>query len=240
MKIFRNSGLGIETPEQMVVAMKSSGGISGVRVTLCGPQSSEKPPAIKWDGVSFLNNMEYTKDGIRVCRVYMYNVGKGKFISWSEVNIPNTYVWPTLNTVTNRTPHISFNVVKARRLSEPQPDPLTAVESQSQSTEDDDSSDSEDESGLFFCREEGCTRSFQRFSSLQKHLDYGSHKYALERETLYDKAMLGYAAKLGQGATVEVPEIPTADIHLEQPHESVLQKGWALKSTKQRKRLSEI
>ena len=104
---------------------------------------------------------------------------------------------------------------------------------------DNDSSDSEDESGLFFCREESCTRSFQRFSSLQKHLDYGSHKYALERETLYDKAMLGYAAKLEQGATAEVPEIRIADIHLEQPHESVLQKGWALKSTKQRKRLSE-
>ena len=47
--------------------------------------------------------------------------------------------------------------------------------------------------------------------------------------------MLGYTAKLEQGATAEVLEIPTADIHLEQPHESVLQKGW----TKQRKRLSE-
>lgn len=63
---------------------------------------------------------------------------------------------------------------------------------------DDDSFDSEDESGLLFCREEGCTRSFQRFSSLQKHLDYESHKYAFERKTLYDKAMLGYAAKLEQ------------------------------------------
>ena len=130
-------------------------------------------------------------------------------------------------------------MVKARLSSEHLPDPLPAVESQSQSAVDDDSSDSDDESGLFFCREEGCTRSFQWFSSLQKHPDYGSHKYALERETLYDKAMLGYAAKLEQGATAEVPEIPTADIHLEQPHESVLQKGWALKSTKQRKRLSE-
>ena len=80
---------------------------------------------------------------------------------------------------------------------------------------------------------------FNGFSSLQRHLDYGSHKYALERETLYEKAMLGYAAKLEQGPTAEAPEIPTADIHLEQPHESVLQKEWALKSTKQRKRVSE-
>ena len=51
--------------------------------------------------------------------------------------------------------------------------------------------------------------------------------------------MLGYAAKLEHGATAEVPEIPIADIHLEQPRESALQKGWALRSTKQRKRLSE-
>ena len=237
MKIYLNSGHDIETPEQMVLAMESSGGIPGVRVTLCGPQSSEKPPTIKWDGISFLNNMEYTKDGIRVWRAY--NVGKGRFIPWSEINIPNTYVCPTLNTIAKRTPHISFNVVKARRSSEPVPEPLPAVKGQSQSTVDNDGSDSEDEGGLFFCREESCTRSFQRFSSLQKHLDYGSHKYALERETLYDKAMLGYAAKLEQGATAEVPEIRIADIHLEQPHESVLQKGWALKSTKQRKRLSE-
>ena len=50
--------------------------------------------------------------------------------------------------------------------------------------------------------------------------------------------MLDYAAKLEQGPA-EVPEIPTADIHLEQPHEFVLQKGWVLKSTKQRKRMSE-
>ena len=53
MKIYLNSGHDIETPEEKVLAMESSGGIPGVRVTLRGPQSSEKPPAIKWDGVSF-------------------------------------------------------------------------------------------------------------------------------------------------------------------------------------------
>jgi len=105
MKIYLNSGHDIETPEQMVLAMESSGGIPGVRVTLCDPQSSEKPPAIKWDGVTFLNNMEYTMGGIRAWRAH--NVGKGKFIPWSEFNIPNTYVCPTLTTVTNRVRPIS-------------------------------------------------------------------------------------------------------------------------------------
>ena len=134
-------------------------------------------------------------------------------------------------------PHISFNVVKARRSSEPLPNPSPAVESQ-QSTVDDDSSDLEDES-LFFCQEEGCIRSFQRLSSLEKHLDYGSDKDALKQETLCDKAILAYAVKLEQGAIVEVPKIPSADIHLDQPDKSVVQKGWALKSMKGRKCLSE-
>ena len=39
-----------------------------------------------------------------------------------------------------------------------------------------------------------------------------------------------------QSATVEVPKIPSADI---QPDKSVLEMGWALNSTKQRKHLPE-
>ena len=241
MKIYLNSGNDIETAEQMVLAMESSGGIPGVRVTLCGPQSPVKLPAIKWDGISFLNDMEYTKNGIRVWRAY--NIGKGKYIPLKKFDIPKNYVFPKVNVVTEANhapqPCVSFCVVKARRHPKPLPDSLPSAESE-QSTADDGDSDSDDES-LFFCPEEGCIRSFQRFSSLQRHLDYGSHKYALEHETLYDKAVLAYAAKLEQGATAEVPEIPTAaDIHLQQPlQESVLRMGWALKSTKQRKRLSE-
>ena len=56
----------METAEQMVLTMESLGGVPSVRVTLCGPQPPVKPPAIKWDGVSFLNNMEYTRDGIGI------------------------------------------------------------------------------------------------------------------------------------------------------------------------------
>ena len=237
MKIYLNSGHDIETAEQMVLAMESSGGVPVVRVTLCSPQSPVKPPAIKWDGVSFLKNIEYTRDGIRIWRAY--NVGRKKLMPWSEFNIPKNYVCPKLDTVreANHASHILFNEVKARRSSEPLPDPSPAVESQ-QSTVDDDSSDLDDES-LFFFQEEGCIRSFQRFSSLQRHLDYGSHKYALEQETLYDKAILANAVKLEQGATVKVPKIPSADIHLDKPYKSVLRKGWGLKSTKQRKCLSE-
>jgi hypothetical protein len=42
----------------------------------------------------------------------------------------------------------------------------------------------------------GCVKSFQRFSSLEKLLDFGKHTYALERETFFDEALLSYPTKL--------------------------------------------
>ena len=59
--------------------------------------------------------------------------------------------------------------------------------------------------------------SFQRHSSFQNHLDCENHKHALERETLFDKAIMMYASKLEQGATCDVSQI------------------WALKSAKEYK-----
>ena len=58
----------------------------------------------------------------------------------------------------------------------------------------------------FFCSEEGCIKSYQRHSSLQKHLECGRHKYVLEYETLYDRAVLGYASRLEKGPSA-VPQL---------------------------------
>ena len=65
---------------------------------------------------------------------------------------------------------------------------------------------------------------------LQHHLDVGRHSYALENETLFDKAITFFATKLEQGtATVENP---VEDIEACQALNSCssLLKGWALKS----------
>ena len=59
---------------------------------------------------------------------------------------------------------------------------------------------------IFSCPEEGCMKVYQRFSSLQHHLDLGKHKCALEHETLRDRAALGYAERL-QGQSGSVPQI---------------------------------
>lgn len=93
---------------------------------------------------------------------------------------------------------------------------------------------------LFACPEEGCVKSFQRFSSLEHHLDVGRHKYALERLTPLDRAMMSYASKLGQGvATVDNPVEGSGTAKVSDSRSS-LSMGWALKScVNQRIRLTE-
>ena len=93
---------------------------------------------------------------------------------------------------------------------------------------------------LFSCPEEECVKFFQRSSSLQHHLDAGRHCYALEHETLFDKAMMTYAEKLEQG--VATAEAPIEDTGTPQSLDfsSPLQMSWALKSSStQRTRLTE-
>jgi len=93
---------------------------------------------------------------------------------------------------------------------------------------------------LFVCPEEGCVKSFQRFSSLEHHLDVGKHKYAVESLTLLDKAMMSYASKLEQGvATVDNPVEDTGAAKAPDSRSS-LSMGWALKSSStKRTRLTE-
>ena len=60
-------------------------------------------------------------------------------------------------------------------------------------------------SGLYPCPEEGGIKSYQRFSSLQNHLDCGRHVRSLEQESMIDKAVHGYAARL-EGQFAGVPQ----------------------------------
>ena len=100
----------------------------------------------------------------------------------------------------------------------------------SASEKDSDEENSETRSGLFHCPEEGCIKSFQQYSSLEKHLDPDTHKYALEHEALCEKAIMMYAAKLEHGAGV-VPETVDEDVIISVEGEGpTLPMGWALQS----------
>ena len=70
-----NSSHDIETASQMMTAIESSGAISGIRVTVSGPQPAAKSTPVNWEGVSFINNIACTKDGLHVWRTY--GIGSG-------------------------------------------------------------------------------------------------------------------------------------------------------------------
>ena len=54
---------------------------------------------------------------------------------------------------------------------------------------------------VFSCPKEGCTHSFQRHSSLEKHLAFRTCTKTVERETLLGKAKVKYAARLEEGSS---------------------------------------
>ncbi len=87
-------------------------------------------------------------------------------------------------------------------------------------------------SKLFPCPENGCVKSFQRFSNLENHLDFGKHNYALERKTFFDKAILSYATKLDKRDSTSL-ECQTSDDLSSCRALYPLPKGWALKSDQQ-------
>ena len=61
------------------------------------------------------------------------------------------------------------------------------------------------------CPEEGCTKTCQSFTNLQKHLDVGKHLVKLERESTYDSVKKNgpKCAKRSRGATQKEKQLPT-------------------------------
>ena len=82
-----------------------------------------------------------------------------------------------------------------------------------------------DEDTLFTCPEDGCAKTFQRFSSLRKHLDGGRQKYALERESFLDKVMLRYAENLESGVASILGQVEEIAEESKVPS---IKMGWAL------------
>ena len=83
MRTHPNSGHDIEAASQMMTAIESSGEISVIRVTVGGPQPAGKSTPVNWEGVSFINNIAYTKEGLHVWRAY--GIGSGKFVPWRKL-----------------------------------------------------------------------------------------------------------------------------------------------------------
>ncbi|KAL9966690.1 hypothetical protein ACROYT_G024802 [Oculina patagonica] len=228
MKIYLNSGNNIESAEEMKDAILSAGGLPSVNVTVSGPPEPETFSAIMLEGVSAISNIEYTDEGLIVWRAY--KIGPGKLIQWDNLDFqPNTEV-PGLSAVDSVTngQKANFTTIQSKKPKIPSKQADTPAPSDSPSS--DESSSDESNVSLFSCPEEGCIKRYQRFSSLQRHLDCGKHHRAIENESLLDRAITGYSERLEVQSGI-VPNIPT-EVPKPRPTGSVsLPMGWALRSS---------
>lgn len=97
--------------------------------------------------------------------------------------------------------------------------------------------DGQEEYALFPCPNSGCTKEYQRYTGLEKHLLVGKCQLAPERETLMDKAKVLYAAKLNEGASAK-PHFKAAEVQEQIEDPVILPAGWALKSPSRSTRFS--
>ena len=166
--------------------MHSSGGVPGLCVKLCDrvvSPSSILP--IKLDGVSTIANVEYSDTFIRMWKAY--GIGPGKKIRFSKLNLPADFQAASLSPGSSAEAiSAQFCPVESRTTASNPSASKGEVQGVSPTTG----------SALYPCPEEGCTKSYQRFSSLQNHLDCGRHVRSLEQESMIDKAVRGYAARL--------------------------------------------
>ena len=222
MRVYLNQESNIETSREMGDAIQSSGGVPGVDVTLCSSSQNQKPSLnVNIAGVSLISNIEYNDGGLRVWKAC--GIGPGKCIRLSELNTPQVLQVPDLVKCDGeRMPYAHFIKVKSR------PQPRAAANSQRCSDTEEEPVGDTSTVPLFSCPEEGCVKTYQRFSSLQHHLDLGKHERALENETFLDRAVLAYADRL-QEQFCGIPQIQ-ARKRLNLTSHPCLPMGWALKS----------
>ena len=119
-------------------------------------------------------------------------LGKKNLFRGATLKILKTFHYPT--SLWLKTPCIPSNVLAPPR-HEKTHKKSNAASNQGLELKESDVEDHDNHVDLFPCPEEGSIRRYQGHSSLQSHLGVSRHKYALERETLQDKAMQQYAQK---------------------------------------------
>ena len=225
LKIFLNSGNNIESAEEMKNAILSSGGVPSVNVTVSGPPEVSTFSTVRLEGVSTISNIEYSEEGLRVWKAY--KIGPGKLIQWEKLGVqPNAEI-PGLSTIdcdTSGEMH-SLKTVTSEKAKAPPKQGNTTGPSNSPSSNE--SSSVKSNVGLFSCPKEGYIKRYQRFSSLQRHMNCGRHHLAIENESLLDRAIVGYSERLDVQSG-SVPNIPT-EVSKVRSVESLLLPGWALR-----------
>eukprot|EP00058_Branchiostoma_floridae_P015299 XP_002600787.1 hypothetical protein BRAFLDRAFT_95073 [Branchiostoma floridae] len=228
IKAWINEGHNVETADEFKAAVESHGGVPGVKVYRCEVNVDATVTSTKFEGITKLNNFEFTDAGLRVWRAF--DIGEGKLIPWSKLPAVEPSTLLIISEPYN--PGSAFRPVKSRRKkSQPQ------LETESDSEEETVSHETpaQTQVNIFPCPEEGCVKVYQTCRGLDAHVAVGRHNRRLERETLLDKAKLMYAAKLEKGPS-EVPRLETASEGKRTTECPV--EGWALRGPRKRVRFT--
>ena len=194
--------------------------MSAVNVTLCESIASPDMLSLKVEGVSLLNNIRYEDEGIRLWKAY--GVGSGKLI---KLQYPSASELPTLTATHTHTS--MFASIKPRRTTQHVPHERASDDQADQDTYTDGNFISTQEAA-FACPEEGCTHTFLRHSSSQRHLDCGKHERALEH--LSEQSCSGLCrepSSVPEGIANTSPEDTLSA-------SEKLSMGWALKASSTR------
>ncbi|XP_028519078.1 uncharacterized protein LOC114576513 [Exaiptasia diaphana] len=227
---FINEGNDVNTAYDLCQAILSSGSVRGVRVALIdGTKLTPLTSDSKLEGISTLNNFEVTKDGLICWKAY--KIGTGKLVSWSSLTARETLNISPINSPLSQG---CFTEIRSKKKAASQKE--KEIEADSDHYEEDD--DDEEMSKLFACPVEGCVKMFQRYASLDNHIQYGTCKLKEEKESLFDKAILKYQDKLQTKSSV--PSLaPTQVEKMDDADQAILNRGWALKASKKSSRFSE-
>ena len=92
----------------------------------------------------------------------------------------------------------------------------------------------------FSCPEDGCTKTYQSYGNLQKHLDAGKHLVGLERESTYDTIKKKWADTYTEvsGSYLGKETGPSTEVAVDHPLCKIPQ-GWALKTSRRAIRFTE-
>ena len=100
MRSFLNSGDDITNAEDMQSEIQYNSSIRDVATILCGSLTIPDPkPFPKWDGVSFINDIQMNTEGMKVLRAY--RVGDGKEVQYSNFALKENIELPSLVKITN-------------------------------------------------------------------------------------------------------------------------------------------
>ncbi|XP_068707825.1 uncharacterized protein [Montipora foliosa] len=239
MRRYINEGHDIRSASDMKAAIDSYGGVKGCQAAVVKVQEySHTMKKHTMSGIQALNNFSFESEGLRVWKAY--NVGPGKLFSPVKVKGFGTPQGPTDLCVLQpfSIPREETGAFRSttRRAVLQQAHPST---SQSLVVEDEPPA-SEATKVYFSCPEDGCTKTYQSYGNLQKHLDAGKHLLRLERETTYDsikkkwadtctEVSRSYLRKETGSSTEDAVDHPVCKIP----------QGWALKTWRRTIRFTE-